>query len=166
MYSIFFPPGGACPAPSAVWGSPSWGWYAAASSRVPRRPPPSCFGRSWGRRGRAWRSDSAPSHSVPAVCLEEQQRTQWILILSLKMQKPKREPKIHPYWMSCQFIAGATWRQTTIHSQIHTHGQLEQGCPNFFDCTAWWLRKRGGANKCVFRGHSWPTGHSLYTAAL
>lgn len=81
---ISFPPGGACPAPSAVWGSPSWGWSAAASSHVPRRPPASCPRRSWGRRGRAWLSDSAPSRSAPAVCLEEQQQQQWLKAPEIK----------------------------------------------------------------------------------
>lgn len=68
--SLPFSPGGACPAPLAASGSPSWGWSACVSSRARRRRPLSCSDRSWGRRGRVWRSDSFPSRSAPAVYLE------------------------------------------------------------------------------------------------
>lgn len=68
--SLSFYPGGACPAPLAVSGSPNWGWSSCVSSRAQWRRPLSCSDRSWGRRGKVWRSDSFPSRSAPAVYLE------------------------------------------------------------------------------------------------
>lgn len=73
LYPLLLAHGAACPALSAVSGSPSWGWSSCISSRARWRRPPSSSHRSSGRRGRVWRTDSFPSHSAPAVYLHIQE---------------------------------------------------------------------------------------------